>query len=272
MDLLQAFVLAVVQGITEFLPISSSAHLILVPLLTNWDDQGLVFDVAVHLGSLSAVLVYYREELRRLILGFCRAPLANSQNQAANDSARLAWLLVVSTLPIVIAGVFLNDYIETNFRNLVVIGGSSIIFGIILWLAYQKKNANFTLVELTLFSAVIIGVAQALAIIPGASRSGITLTAGLLVGLSVKEAAKYSFLLSIPTIVGAAVFMLVDDYHKVEIFSVSFIVGMLVSALSAYVCIDLFIRFVTRIGMMPFVIYRFLLGLLLISIYCFSQG
>lgn len=272
MEILQAFVLAVVQGITEFLPISSSAHLILVPLLTDWDDQGLVFDVAVHLGSLLAVLIYYRAEIGRLIIGFCKAPLMNSKDQAANDSARLAWLLVVSTLPIIVAGVFLNDYIEANFRNLVVIGVSSIVFGIILWIAYQKANANLSLVELTLLSAVIIGVAQALAIIPGASRSGITLTAGLLVGLSVKEAAKYSFLLSIPTIIGAAVFMLVDDYHQVDLFSISFIVGIVVSALSAYICIDLFIRFVTRIGMVPFVVYRCLLGVLLIGIYWFSQG
>lgn len=265
MDFLQIFILAVVQGLTEFLPVSSSAHLVLVPWLTNWQDQGLAFDVAVHFGTLMAVVFYFRREVKNLTLA-CLGSLTGS---GMSTDARLGWMIVVATLPAVCAGLFLSDAIETYARSPKVIAFTTIFFGALLLIAdrvgKQTRNEN----SLSFLDAVIIGVAQAIALIPGTSRSGITITAALALGLSRQAAARFSFLMSIPIITAALLFLLLSMYkNNVPIEWLPMLVGAVLAAISAYFCIHFFIRLLERLGMLPFVIYRFLLGgILLLMVY-----
>ena len=194
-----AFFLALIQGFTEFLPVSSSAHLILPSAIFGWPDQGLAFDVAVHFGSLGAVILSLRLEIYRVITG-----MRVGMGRRYPRHAKLGWLVGLATLPAVIAGLFAKDFIETELRSELVIAWSTIGFGLLLWWAnHQSGRGGFAKIRVK--EAVVIGLAQALALIPGTSRSGITLTAGLWLGLSRTVAAKFSFILSIPVIFGAAV-------------------------------------------------------------------
>lgn len=263
-NLIEAITLAIVQGITEFLPVSSSAHLILVPALTGWDDQGLAFDVAVHVGSLLAVLIYFRQDIIRLLKGFFRS-LAN---RAIDNDSRLAWQLILATLPIGLIGIVAHDFVATQLRSPLVIAGSTICFGLVLFVSDYYSRREKSIAQLTWKDTAIIGFAQALALIPGTSRSGITLTAGLALGFDRKSSATFSFLLSIPVIV------LAGSYEGYKIFSSGvlisttlMLVGMLVSSITAYACIHFFMQFIQRIGMLPFVLYRFLLGGFLIVMF-----
>ncbi len=261
MDLLHVIVLALVQGVTEFLPISSSAHLILPKELLGWPDQGLAFDVAVHVGTLSAVLLYFRRDVGALICGWC----ASVAGRGHSDDSRLAWYIVASTVPAGLAGLLFNDLIETHLRSISVIAATTIIFGLLLALADRNGDRNSkSLVQLTLMSALIIGAAQAIALIPGTSRSGITITAALLLGFSRVDAARFSFLLSIPVIVlsGGYKGLSLLEQAGVDWFSIS--LGVVISAISAYVCIHYFLAVINRMGMLPFVVYRMILGLFLL--------
>ncbi|HEB59616.1 MAG TPA: undecaprenyl-diphosphate phosphatase [Gammaproteobacteria bacterium] len=257
MGLLQVIVLALVQGLTEFLPISSSAHLILVPVLTGWPEQGLAFDVAVHLGTLAAVVVYFRRELNQMavnwVLSFSRLELA--------AEGKLAWAVIFATIPAGLAGLFLDDIVELYLRSPLVIAWATIGFGLLLWFADRRRDNTRTEAELTWRDVVLVGFAQALALIPGTSRSGITITAGLMAGLSRQAAARFSFLLSIPIILAAGGYesaKLAQSAERVDWRA--FGIGTLLSALFAYVCIHYFLRLVERVGMFPFVIYRLVLG------------
>lgn len=257
MDWLQVVVLAVVQGLTEFLPISSSAHLILVPVLTAWEDQGLAFDVALHLGSLSAVVIYFRHEIGRMIA----SSLAALRGQAVNDDAMLAFWVVIATLPVCIIGFLLHDVISGYMRSTLIIGASLIVFGLLLGYADWKKRGTRSEYQLTLKDVLIIGGAQVLALIPGTSRSGITITAALMVGMSREGAARFSFLLSIPVIVlagGLEAINLLKDPQLIDIPAM--LVGTLLSGISAYVCIHYFLVVIKKLGMQPFVVYRVLFG------------
>jgi undecaprenyl-diphosphatase len=257
MILIQIIVLALVQGLTEFLPISSSAHLILVPVLSDWPDQGLAFDVAVHVGTLSAVVWYFRKEviaMSRDWFGSCR------QRQQVGES-RLAWAVIWGTVPVVIAGLLLHDLVDTVLRSPLVIAWATIGFGLLLWLADWLGQRQRDEHHLTWRDVVVIGLAQALALIPGTSRSGITMTAGLFMGLTREAAARFSFLLSIPTILMAGAYkglQLTSEPAMVDWFAMS--IGVVLSALTAYLCIHLFLKLLERIGMLPFVLYRLLLG------------
>jgi len=263
-DLIEIIVLALLQGLTEFLPISSSAHLILPSRLFGWDDQGLAFDVAVHVGTLLAVMVYFRRDIvvltqNWLTTGFSRTP---------NTEARLAWYVVVATIPAGLAGLLLDDWIEANLRSTAVIAATTIGFGLLLGFADKSRKDGVSLVHMTLLMALVIGLAQALALIPGTSRSGITITAALLVGLHRVEAARFSFLLSIPLILAAGglkTLELMDSVLPVDWQSLA--LGVLLSALSAWVCIYYFLAFINKIGMLPFVIYRLVLGLVLVAFF-----
>ena len=263
MDILQIIVLALVQGLTEFLPISSSAHLILVPILTGWDDQGLAFDVAVHVGTLTAVVLYFRKEIGVMFLAW----LASLKGKHSEDS-RLAWGVLIGTIPVGLVGLLFKDYIADNLRTELVIAVTTIIFGLLLWYADWSGKRDRDEHTLSWKDIIIIGCAQAIALIPGTSRSGITITAGLMLGLTAQAAARFSFLLSIPVIVLAGG---VETLGYLEVASADdvndLVIGALISAVSAYLCIHYFLMLLERVGMTPFVIYRLLLGIILLSLY-----
>ncbi|MFO7649462.1 undecaprenyl-diphosphate phosphatase [Halomonas campaniensis] len=257
MDWLQVVVLSIVQGLTEFLPISSSAHLILVPVLTPWNDQGLAFDVALHIGSLSAVVLYFRQELVRMAVSWA----GSLRGAGMDDDARLAWGVLLATLPVCVFGLAFRDAIEVGMRSPLIIAGGLIGFGLVLGYADWRHRGGRSEYQLRLRDVVLIGLAQALALIPGTSRSGITITAALLLGMSREGAARFSFLLSIPVIVlagGLEVIGLVQEAATVDWSAV--VVGTLLSGVSAYLCIHYFLVVIKRVGMQPFVVYRLLLG------------
>lgn len=257
MEWLQLLLLALIQGLTEFLPISSSAHLILPAQLLGWQDQGLAFDIAVHVGTLLAVITYYR----RYLLGMGVGVVTGVRRGTLNTELRLALLLLWATLPAVAAGWWFQGLIAGEARSVALIAATTLLFGALLWVADVRGARDLTLPAIGLGMATVIGLAQALALVPGVSRSGITITAALLLGLKREDAANFSFLLSIPVIAGAVLLMLLDQqqistpYSMVQLFSATAL-----SALVAYLTITFFIRLLQRFGMLPFVLYRLLLG------------
>lgn len=264
MDLIQTFILAIVQGLTEFLPISSSAHLILVPVLTGWQDQGLAFDVAVHLGSLIAVVYYFRKDIWTITFDW----FASLKKGERVGESNLMWAVLFGTVAVGIAGLTFKDFIEEHLRSPQVIASTTIIFGLLLW--YGDKTGKQVRDEhsITWKDIFFIGGMQALALIPGTSRSGITITAGLMMGLTRVAAARYSFLLSVPVIVlasGLHTIELVQNPDQVDWNALLWGTGL--SAVSAYLCIALFLKMINQIGMLPFVIYRLLLGIFLFAMF-----
>jgi undecaprenyl-diphosphatase len=269
MGLLEVIVIAVLQGLTEFLPVSSSAHLILVPLLTGWADQGLAFDVAVHVGSLIAVVAYFRVEIARMILPWLhslRAP------RAASPDARLAWAVVWGTVPVGLAGLAFKGLIETVLRTpelgAIVMAVSLIVFGLLLGWADWHRRGERSEYDIDWRDVLFIGCMQALALIPGTSRSGITITAALMRGFSREAAARFSFLLSIPVIVLAGLLLTRDLLRMPDAVDwTAMSIGVAVSAITAYLCIHYFLVFIRRIGMQPFVVYRIVPGLVLLWVF-----
>ena len=267
MDLLQAIVLAILQGLTEFLPISSSAHLILAPKLLGWEDQQLTFDVAVHIGTLGAVLLYFRRELFPLARGW----LGSLQTRQLSPDGRLAWAIILGTIPVGIAGIVFHESVETTLRTPIVIALATIGFGILLGISDVTSTRKRDEHTLGLKDIIVIGLAQALALIPGTSRSGITMTAGLMIGLTRSAAARFSFLLSIPTILAAGslkTLELIKVPHTADWAALG--VGVVLAAVTAYACIHFFLKLLERIGMWPFVIYRLILGGVLLILFPFS--
>ena len=263
MDIVQIIVLALVQGLTEFLPISSSAHLILVPYLTDWPDQGLAFDVAVHVGTLSAVVLYFRKEINSMLFAW----IASFKGKHSEDS-KLAWGVLIGTIPVGLAGLIFKDVISEHLRTPLVIAATTIIFGLLLWYADWSAKRQRDEHSLSWKDIIVIGCAQAIALIPGTSRSGITITAGLMLGLTAPAAARFSFLLSIPVIVLAGGVETLDYLKVASINDMNdLVIGAIISAISAYLCIHLFLKLLESIGMTPFVIYRLLLGAMLLALY-----
>ena len=266
MSEIQILVLAIVQGLTEFLPISSSGHLILSPYLFGFDDQGLAFDVAVHLGSLSAVLAYFRHDVWQIAVGWMRSLAPGVES---SDESQLGWAIIVATVPVVIAGLVLKSLVEGDLRAPWIIAATTILFGLLLGWADLRGTRVRTIGDIRLRDALIIGLSQVLALIPGTSRSGITMTAGLWLGLNRAAASRFSFLLSIPTILASSVLVtrdLLQSETAVDWYALG--LGVLLSGVTAYLAISLFLRFIERIGMWPFVIYRVLLGgIILILVY-----
>ena len=257
MTWLQVVVLAIVQGLTEFLPISSSGHLVLVPNVVGWADQGLAFDVAVHFGSLLAVAVYFRDDLAGLI----RGGVAVLGGRVDTLESRMALGIGLGTIPAAVAGWLFAGWIEANLRSPVVVIATLSFYAVLMAAADHFGRRERTIAQVTIRDAVIIGLAQALALIPGTSRSGVTITAGLMLGLQRQDAARFSFLLSAPVILLATGYeflgMVTSD---ASIAWAQIGTAALVSAIVAYVCIDLMMRFVSRIGLMPFAIYRLVLA------------
>jgi len=261
-DILQVIVLALVQGLTEFLPISSSAHLILPSQLLGWPDQGLAFDVAVHVGTLTAVVVYFRKDIRDIAVGW----FTQFGPRGATEQSQLGWAIIVATIPVCIVGFFGKDLIEAHLRSSLVIAVTTIIFGLLLWWADARCTQKKVITELTMKLALVIGLFQVLALIPGTSRSGITITAALILGFSRTHAARFSFLISIPTILLGGAFSMWEliQAQFVDWFSIA--VGFVVSGISAYLCIVYFLNVISRMGMLPFVVYRLMLGCVLLAV------
>ena len=264
MDSIQLVALALVQGITEFLPISSSAHLILVPVLTGWPDQGLAFDVAVHVGTLLAVMAYFRVEIGRMLVAW----LGSLTGRGGGAAGRLAWLVILATLPTVVAGALFKDLIESELRGPLVIASTTIGFGLLLGVADRVGPRRADEYALGWRGALLIGLAQVLALVPGTSRSGITLTAGLLLGLTGPAAARFSFLLSIPTIAGSGV-LLTRDLLAQPVAAPwgALTLAALLAGASAYLCIHGLLRLLARGGLWPFVLYRLALGVVLLWLF-----
>jgi undecaprenyl-diphosphatase len=263
MNLLQAIVLAVVQGISEFLPISSSGHLILVPHFLGWPDQGLAFDVAVHVGTLLAVLIYFRWTIVALV----RAWVESIVRRIPSREARLAWQLLVATVPVGLAGLLFDDYIEQHLRRPEFVAGTLALFGLLMYAVDRLARTGRDEYSLSWAQAGLIGVAQALALMPGTSRSGITITAGRLTGLTRSAAARFSFLLAVPGIAAAG------GYEGLKLATGTapvdwppMAVGLVCSALAGIVCIHVMIRFIERIGLLPFTVYRLLVALVILLV------
>lgn len=257
MEWLQLLLLALIQGLTEFLPISSSAHLILPAQLFGWQDQGLAFDIAVHVGTLLAVMIYYRRYLANIGHGM----VVGLRARQMNPDLKLGLLLLWATLPAVFAGALLEQHIASEARSMALIAGTTIGFGLLLWLADARGAGKWALPAIGLGMATVMGLAQALALVPGVSRSGITITAALLLGMKRQDAANFSFLMSIPVIAGAVLLMLLEPQQMQSHYSaIQLLSATLLSALVAYFTISFFIRLLERLGMLPFVVYRLLLG------------
>lgn len=264
MDFVQIAVLALVQGFTEFLPVSSSAHLVLVPVLLGWTDQGLAFDVALHVGTLAAVLWYFRHELIVMSRDWYRS----LRYRQLTHPARMAWAVLLGTIPVGLAGLLFADVVSTQLRSPVVLAWGLIGFGLLLGWADWRGNAQRTEAQMTWKDVLFIACAQALALIPGTSRSGITLTAGLFAGLGRQAAARFSFLLSIPVILLAGGLEGRELMRSaVPVDWQAILLGTLIAALSAYACIKLFLALIQRIGVWPFVIYRVALGGVLLVLF-----
>lgn len=264
MDFYQIAVLAILQGLTEFLPISSSAHLILVPKILEWPDQGLAFDVAVHVGTLMAVIFYFRHQIIDITFDWFRS----IQQRRSIGQSQLGWGVIIGTIPAVVAGFMFKDFIESDLRDPLVIATTTVFFGLLLWAADANGRKVRNETTINILDVIIIGLAQAIALIPGTSRSGITITAALFLGFNREGAARFSFLLSIPLILGAGLLKLKDLLElNTAVDWPAIATGALISGVSAYICIYLFLKALNSIGMTPFVIYRLLLGGLLFLLF-----
>jgi undecaprenyl-diphosphatase len=259
---LQIAVLAIVQGITEFLPISSSGHLVLVPVFADWPDQGLTIDVAVHVGTLVAVMGYLWREIAAMLAGVGRFAVG----QGVDQGCRLAFLLVAATVPVVVAGYFVNKLAGTSLRSVAVIGWSTLIFGVVLHVADRVGATARALDRIGTRDALLIGLSQVLALIPGVSRSGITMTAARFLGFDRQAAARFSMLLSIPTIVGAGVLLGIELYQSGDAaLTQDAVWAAVLAGLAAIVAIIAMMAWLRRASFVPFVIYRVILGVALIA-------
>ncbi len=255
---MQAVILGLVQGFAEFLPISSSAHLVLVPWFFRWTDPGLTFDVALHIGTLVAVVIYFWKDWWQLIMkGF---------TDVRSVKGRLFWFLVAASVPGAMGGFLLEKKAETIFRSPLLIAMMLILMGILLYWADRRSAKDIEINHITFGTSIFIGLSQTLAIIPGVSRSGITMTTGLLMGVTREGAARFSFLLSTPIIFGAAMVKLPHVISNSSMINVNFTIGILVSCITGIVSIGFLLRHVRTKDFLPFALYRFVLGALVIIV------
>ncbi|MDX1980288.1 MAG: undecaprenyl-diphosphate phosphatase [Bryobacteraceae bacterium] len=272
MAILEAVILAMIQGFTEFLPISSSAHLAMAPWLLGWKDQGLTFDIALHFGTLLAVLIYfYRDWLQITAQAF---GMSYAPDRDLAQSKHMLWWMLAATIPVGISGLLLQDMAQTQLRRPLVIGGMLAGVGVLMLAADKVSKRNKEIQSVTLLDALVIGAAQALAVIPGTSRSGITVIAGLFCNLDRPTAARFSFLLSTPAIAAAAFKASLDVVQQGGIPSpmwVPFFAGITVSAITGLLVIDIFLTFLRRNTLTFFVCYRVLFGIIVIAL-AFFRG
>lgn len=275
MPLYQAIVLAIVQGLTEFLPVSSSAHLALVPWLFGWKDPGLAFDIALHAGTLLAIILYFfRDWFQIVVNGFGVG--TRGGDPELRENRWLLWLIAIATIPVGVAGLLFHKQAESTLRSPYIIGTMLILVGILMAVADRTlgKREGRTLGRVTLRDAIIIGISQALAVVPGTSRSGITITTGLFRGLNRYTAARFSFLMSTPAI-GAAAAKAALDLKKAggipPDMRLPFIVGFVVSGLVGAAVIGWFLRFLQRFTLQTFVAYRIIFGIIVLALAFFFR-
>ena len=267
MPLTQVVFLAFVQGLTEFLPVSSTAHLYLSSWLLGWKTESLSFDISLHIGTLLAVLIYFLPDWIQIVAQGFGMNIGSDEEFKLNRG--LLWLLAVGTIPAGIAGLLLNKYAESTWRNPFVIGGMLVAVGVIMWIADSGARHLRHLASLNLPDAVSVGIGQALAVVPGVSRSGITISAGLARGLTREAAARFSFLLSTPTIAGAAAWDLRHMYKDSGLQGMSnptFLIGIGVSAVTGLIVIAWFLHYLRRSSLMPFVYYRLIFGIIVLAL------
>ena len=272
MPLYQVIVLAIIQGLTEFLPISSSAHLALVPWLFGWKDPGLSFDIALHAGTLLAILLYfYRDWIQIIAHGF---GLRFGSDRDLQKNPRLLWLIAIGSIPVGIAGLLFEKQAETSWRSPYLIGAMLIAIGVLMWIADRKSKGQEDIGEISAPDAMTVGVAQALAVVPGTSRSGITITAGLFRDFDRAAAARFSFLLSTPAIAAAAAKGAWDLRKHGGIapdMRAPFALGVVVSAIVGALVIAVFIKYLRRNSLLPFVWYRIIFGIIVIALAVFFR-
>lgn len=273
---LQALIMGIVQGLTEFLPVSSSGHLILVPYLFGWDDPfitSLAFSVMLHIGTLVALLAYFRGDWLRLI----PAGLATIRERSFRDDPdrRLAWLLVAATVPAAIVGFLFSDFFESGIREPALVAITLVVGGVVLWLADGIGAESREVEDVTFPIATGIGLAQAVALIPGISRSGISISAGRLSGLGRPAAARFAFLMATPITVGAIVFearKLLTGEAGVQVDLLPLIVGMVTSLLAGFAAIHFMLRYLRTQSLRVFVWYRFMLAAIVIAVFLIRGG
>jgi undecaprenyl-diphosphatase len=267
MPIYQVVVLALVQGLTEFLPVSSTAHLYLSSWLLGWQTESLSFDIMLHLGTLLAVVLYFFRDWLQII-GQAFGAYSGSSDELRQNRA-LLWLIIIGSVPVGVAGLLFNKQAETTWRNPWVMGVMLIAIGIVMWVAENKARKQRDLATVDVADAGFIGLAQALAVVPGCSRSGITISAGLFRNLTRESAARFSFLLSTPAITAAAAKALYE-IHKEHglhtLLSTEFVVGVTVSALSGCAVIAWFLRYLRGSGLRPFVYYRIVFGIIVLAL------
>ena len=255
-DFLLIVLLALIQGLTEFLPISSSAHLVLPNLLFGTKDFGLMFDIATHAGTLLAVIFFFKAELKNILLAWFKAPNLDDQNYF------LGLLLLVATLPIILLGLVFGDEVSARNISIEQIAWFNLIFAIALLIAYRLGTKTKDIFQVTVWQALFIGSMQAFAILPGASRSGVAITGGMLIGLKLIPAAKFAFLLAIPTILGSVLFMGIEIFTSTATINVIAIsLGFSISSTIAFLTMKFFLKLVEIVGLIPFVAYRLVLGI-----------
>jgi len=265
MELLQAAILGLVQGLGEFLPISSSAHLVVTPWLFGWQDHGLSFDVALHWGTLLAVLTYFRSDIVNLIKGFWHSLWPSTRNFSDNIWQRMAWLLVIASIPGALIGKLLEEKAETVFRSPLLIAVTMSVFGLILLLVDRYSRKQKDLGDIKKSHALLVGLSQAFAIIPGVSRSGSTMTAGLALGFKREDAAKFSFLMSVPIIFGAGLLKAGEFASSVSLPALA--VGFTTAAISGFLSIKYLLRYISKNDFKIFVWYRWAFAALIIVVY-----
>jgi undecaprenyl-diphosphatase len=261
---IEAIVLGLVQGLTEFLPISSSAHLRIVGDLAGWDDPGAAFTAVSQIGTETAVLIYFRRDIGRIVTTWVRS-LGNRELRSDPD-ARIGWLIILGTIPIGIFGFIFRDTITGPLRDLRIVAAMLIVLGIVLAVADRVGSRDRELTELSVRNGVAIGFAQALALIPGVSRSGATTSAALFLGYTRAEAARYAFLLAVPAVLISGVFEAFDIGAEADTAWPQTIVGTLVAGIVGYVVIAFFMRYISTHTFTPFVIYRIGLGVLVFTL------
>ena len=272
MPFLQILILAAIQGITEFLPISSSGHLILVPNFTGLRDQGLMMDVAVHVGTLMAVMLYFWRDIFGMATASLRVFRQMADHRKFDAEFWLFCKLIIATLPVILVGFYVNKYLGTSLRTLEIIGWATLCFGVLLFIADKINMTVSKMQHISFLGALFIGLMQAIALIPGTSRAGITMTAARFLGVERQDAARFSLLLSIPAIIGAGAlkgYELSQSANTVLINDVLMLAGL--SFLFALVAISLLMVWLRRASFTPFVIYRILLGAVLLSIVYFGS-
>ncbi|MBK8981788.1 MAG: undecaprenyl-diphosphate phosphatase [Ignavibacteria bacterium] len=268
-EIFKAVILGIIQGATEFIPISSTAHLRVIPALLGWKDIGAAYSAVIQLGTLAATLIYFRNDISQITAGFLKA--VKQRDLFSNMDSKIFIFIIAGTIPISVAGLLLKGFIEGDARGLYVISFALIILAVILFIAERTGKQNKGMENMTLKDGIMIGCAQALALIPGSSRSGVTITAGLFTGLTREASARYSFLLSIPAIGLSGLYELFKERHELLNENLlSLIIATIVSLISGYLAIAFLINYLKKRSTLIFVIYRIALGILILIL--LSQG